>query len=945
MLSRTICVVVLLAVGAGLAWLRRSVAVETGALPALQVVAAPSAVERDATGNRDAVLLGDSTNVAPRELGPRGVVLDTLGAPVVGAQVLWNEIGARGPSAASAASTTDAKGAFALAAPRAASVLQVTVEGFVPHREQLGPRTNWGQELRIVLLRRDDAHVALVAPDGRPVANATAVALPTGPDKAEFIWVSDDAGHFDFGALPPGKSWFLVTAKGFPRRMFELRPTERGVTWTLMSSGAAELRVRSALAATVKLAWLCEGARWACFETQLVPDGEAWCGGFADLPPGEYWLRAVAGDGSIVERVCPLPTGSSTDLELDFTGRASVRVRTHEWWSRSPLASIELDVVTAMGPPQRVSTDENGWATLTTQRPNEPISVRIATPGWAFAASQPVTDATIRPGADGESETLLLVEAVSVRGRVVGDRCSSAALRVMLYAGRTRDSHWVGRCNRADGSFEFVLPRRAAGPYMLSAESETCQARLEIDFRGEELEGLELKLEPTAQVFGAVRARGSALPAEVELTLIDEQTGEALGDQGEPTQLGADGEFVFRGVFPGHYRVRIPGHDTQSAPIVLVSGASVGPLTLELRAPDVAAITGVVVDERGVGVSNVMVTCADPTCIAGARVPVATRTDLDGRFTIRPAAPGLQRVCASTSGGFASVGRFSAAEWVEPGAAAVQLTLSAPATCTILGAWTSEAPARWIATNGATHGMRTLQPGPFVIDDAPTGSVQIQIASRGHEPLEFQLEIEAGARVDLGLLTPVRLAPWTLDVRDDTDRPVVGASLYLLASSALVQALPREDALVGLTDARGRLEFEAPLDGSRCAVVWKRGLAPVRLGLEPHGPRALSARLERSGDLRVEGLRPWTRDSAVWTLELRRAGDRELARAHGLNRWLNSMEVLDLEPGRYHARWTPTAPDSQAQAFERDFEISAPFGWTLLLGDERTAPVTPGTNR
>ena len=333
-----------------------------------------------------------------------------------------------------------------------------------------------------------------------------------------------------------------------------------------------------------------------------------------------------------------------------------------------------------------------------------------------------------------------------------------------------------------DGSFE--LQGLSANTYILTVRGRDVpepEEPLKVDLpEGEDLEGVELEVLPSATIRGRVEdARGNPISSA-------DVRAEGPGRGWASDQVADDGSFEIRGLRGGEYRVRAslnwsdalrkPGtsDDDVQEELVNVEAGDSADVTLVVE-PRNQTISGVVVDASGGPVADAFVRAERISDAQGANAKNAVRkarwggwneqpnmTDTDGAFTVDGLSEGSYTVWATRKGG----GEGSV-EDVKVGAdgVTVQISVTGRIEGTVKAA-SGVVPERFeLSVADEANGFSRSDSffatdGRFIMDELPPGEFFISASSaEGSGDVEVTLEAGAdqtGVVVELHKLVPVK---------------------------------------------------------------------------------------------------------------------------------------------------------------------------------------------
>jgi protocatechuate 3,4-dioxygenase beta subunit len=441
----------------------------------------------------------------------------------------------------------------------------------------------------------------------------------------------------------------------------------------------------------------------------------------------------------------------------------------------------------------------------------------------------------------------------SIRGRVIAD---AELLRDISVSARSTGGEARGkRMWRStdeiaeDGSFE--LQGLSANTYILTVRGRDVpepEEPLKVDLpEGEDLEGVELEVLPSATIRGRVEdARGNPISSA-------DVRAEGPGRGWASDQVADDGSFEIRGLRGGEYRVRAslnwsdalrkPGtsDDDVQGELVNVEAGDSADVTLVVE-PRNQTISGVVVDASGGPVADAFVRAERISDAQGANAKNAVRkarwggwneqpnmTDTDGAFTVDGLSEGSYTVWATRKGG----GEGSV-EDVKVGAdgVTVQISVTGRIEGTVKAA-SGVVPERFeLSVADEANGFSRSDSffatdGRFIMDELPPGEFFISASSaEGSGDVEVTLEAGAdqtGVVVELHKLVPVKGKVVDLE----SGEPVVGVTVSMARKkSGNFRFRFGGGDKKYVTDDNGEYELEAVPVGPITVTVFPREFGP-----------------------------------------------------------------------------------------------------------------------
>jgi hypothetical protein len=343
-----------------------------------------------------------------------------------------------------------------------------------------------------------------------------------------------------------------------------------------------------------------------------------------------------------------------------------------------------------------------------------------------------------------DGKPLLIVLKPSVTGSVSGTvklPSSSGWSHIMILAQGT-DGQQFARADR-DGS--FLVENVPAGDVAVmatvnSGNSQRSSRAVHVTVLPEQKAEVELSMEGGSTVRGTVTRDGSpAVGASVEFQslVVDSMVWRATAD--------LHGAYVVEGVAPGDYEVTATSLTLRVSRPFTVSGDST---TFDVRIED-HAITGHVVDSKGVGISDATVQILGPT---GHHESVEAKTAANGEFLLRTSDSFPMRLAASKSG-FGPVIRSLDAQPSSPlvvtlnSTAGLRVRLVASDSGAALTGYTAVRDSDGIEIPAAQEEQRD----GVVLLSLPAGSYQVSASAAGYasRTVRAQVPLEGDLRIAL----------------------------------------------------------------------------------------------------------------------------------------------------------------------------------------------------
>jgi len=269
---------------------------------------------------------------------------------------------------------------------------------------------------------------------------------------------------------------------------------------------------------------------------------------------------------------------------------------------------------------------------------------QTAKPGTASAID-------VTPGAQisGINITLMRGATVQVKGQIKSQAAANPAHISVLLSGWDSENMYTVVDSKRGFQFTGLLP----GSYSLLAVGDNgYRARVPIDVSDQNIEGLEVILQPPTTIQGRVVFEGKGeLKSRLPVLTITETT----GMDARSAQVQDDLTFKFDAVTPGSYRLRVEGvsntyvkrirvgeQEGPEAPFDVIPGA--GELTAFLS-PNAGVIEGSVKNAKDEPAPSVLVTLI-PEASRRTRLHKIATTDQNGHFKIEGIIPGEYKIYA-----------------------------------------------------------------------------------------------------------------------------------------------------------------------------------------------------------------------------------------------------------------------------------------------------------
>jgi protocatechuate 3,4-dioxygenase beta subunit len=715
-------------------------------------------------------------------------VVDSTGKPASGAAVVGEPAGMRRPTQwmpVSVRALTDAQGkATVQRGVKVRTDLAIAAPGHVLV-ESKGVGGSGG---RIALAKGEAREIAVVGPDGRPVAGALVMvppsyapiattgpagraALTAAPGKPLRLWVEDDRGGTAGLTLEP-------PAKGETPRPLRVQLARAPA----LAGRVIDRETRAPLAAA--LVW--NAPRW---ESWTLTDGAgAYVLGAFSVKASRFLTAAAAGHLRATADVAPAvaASGRAPTLALPMAGVLAGSVVDARG---RPLAGVEVVVNPApwrgarmfftrnmaMGlQPAETRSDARGQFRVAALQQGSQYEVTFRKQGFATLVepAPPPRDriaelhVTMALGGRGVGKVVTTAGAPIEGAKVTLERqTEDGAPGPARRFGWREERAFEATTDRA-GKFSFAdLP---AGRFQLQAEAAghatTTVPGIELPATAGEVDLGTVKLPPGAVVEGrVVGPRGEPIEgAEVfvleGMAAMMPQLRFALDGQEPKATTAADGFFRI-GELPAGNKVDVAARRSGYTPARAggVVAPTAEPVTLTLRAA--SAVRGRVVDEDGEPIADANVRLNVERAGGGfafAMTGGTARSGDDGRFTVEDVEPGTMRVTANAPG-FLPLDRggvevpagkdLEGLELVLRAGAAVEGVVTTPegvpaagATVRVLEEGGAGPPMRMMSGAGA----ETDGDGRYRLDGVETGRRTLQAEHQGFERAVAELEVRSG---------------------------------------------------------------------------------------------------------------------------------------------------------------------------------------------------------
>jgi protocatechuate 3,4-dioxygenase beta subunit len=471
---------------------------------------------------------------------------------------------------------------------------------------------------------------------GEPLKKVHLTMRPLGaPNGVPYGTMTDNAGHFLMDDVDPGRYNFAASRNGFVTQTYSAQgSTNRNTLLTLTNGNKLKeivfkLTPQGVISGRIldedgeplaNVAVQCLRYGYQRGRRQLMGQN----GGSTDdlgefrlfgMPPGKYVISATYRSGDMFGPMAPERT---------------------------------------VGTAQSVQAAEEGYAT--TYYPN--------TTNAESASALEIT-----PGAhlSGINMTLARIRTVRVKGRVNG--AAGEGRRNIMVMLLPRDNSGFGMpragARSIDGQGNFQLRGVAPGSYILRAnfteDNKQYSARLPLEVGNSNIEGIELELQPPADIEGriVVEENGDLKGANLQVFLQTKAMGSMMGGGGaglmkddrtfKLTNVSRDPyDINVFGLPEGFYlkSVRFGDQDVTETGVDFTQGVSAGQLTIVLN-PNGGQVDGAVQNAKGdaaVGATVTLIPDAEHRSISW--MYKTANTDQNGHFTIKGVRPGEYKIYA-----------------------------------------------------------------------------------------------------------------------------------------------------------------------------------------------------------------------------------------------------------------------------------------------------------
>ncbi len=416
--------------------------------------------------------------------------------------------------------------------------------------------------------------------------------------------------------------------------------------------------------------------------------------------------------------------------------------------------------------------------------------------------------------------TITLTRGFAVTGKVVDDKGAPVAGASVV----CRTDRWQDRTS-SDARGEFRFKAVAPGSYSFAAnDGEHARGETASVLVGEgALGGVVITMAAGGSVRGTVVTRdGAEVPyAEVRLVLANEGIyAQKVIDSIRRVVSDARGHFELRGLPRERLQLSAEG-EVATSPIVetsLVEVARRDDVRLVLAVDGV--ISGVVVDEKGEPVPEVLVQSSPEVGAGATRGPIglsgdraATLSDGSGAFTLRGLAEGGHQVWAARNEDHSPDGMRRRDTVARTGDRDVRLLLATPGRIVGRLLLDGKPPASASVLVTGKGGV-PARAGAFVVGDLEPGTYELRVRGPDFaEQMREDLVVVPGRDTDAGTIELAGGRRLTGLVLDAARRPVVGAKVR-----AGIHLLPFDDepfaesgvlpgVQIALTDAQGAFEL------------------------------------------------------------------------------------------------------------------------------------------
>lgn len=695
-----------------------------------------------------------------------GTVMTSDGAPVAGAKVTVLAIEApeaRRMRLLSASpepvplltATTDARGNWSLESPKEAVVdLRVTAAGFDP----LQRRIERDEEVGAIALVKSETKSGTIRAAGKPVAGATVVLIY---GNAEYVAKTDEQGKYQ---APDPKRARSITV---------IHPAYAIEEETFLSNASASALSRTLSAGTTLTGRVVgsDGTTPAAKATILVDNWPLGISGddgsFTIRNVPAKWQQVVAQSGSLsAMRV----QSNANSVTLKLANAATFTGRVTDAKTRLPVAGAAISLLQRMSRPAFGTTAAAG--ALTDAKGNFTISV---TPGmYMVTAVHPgyeLRDAMELSIAAGQQQSRELAASplARVSGVVVDEDRKPVAAATLTPEAASNDGFRMPpmrflrdtvTVSGPDGRFSTRISgdadtrMKATRRGLPQAKSDTFRVA-----GGDRKSGIVITIPTGVAVSGRVTDRDGKPLSGVAVTASEAAGGPrglvvrnivmlgGAGQEEDVVRTGSDGTFTLR-VKEGTYdfAFKREGYAAKALRGQTISAANNA--TLEATLDPAVEITGRVV-RGGAGVDGVTISTFSE---AGASATAVTGPD--GSFTLSGLTPGDVRASMRKESDFIQEMRTLTAP-------ARDVTIEIPPGTRVSGRVVDKSTRKPIASfqagvsnSRSGGGMMMVSPpslkaftsddGSFVLENVPTGAVNLVASAPGYAQARMNLTVEEG---------------------------------------------------------------------------------------------------------------------------------------------------------------------------------------------------------
>jgi large repetitive protein len=700
-----------------------------------------------------------------------GTVMTADGAPVAGAKVTVLAIEApearrmrllsASPQPVPLLTTqTDARGNWSLESPKDPVVdLRINAAGFDP----LQRRIERDEEVGAVALVKSETRSGTIKAGGKPVAGATVV-LTYG--NAEYVAKTDEQGKYDAPDPKRARSITVIhPAYAIDEESFFSAPSASALARTLSAGTTLTGRVLGG-----------DGTTPAAKATVLVDNWPLGISGddgsFTMQHVPSKWQQVVAQSGSLsAMRV----QSNEKAVTLRLTKAAAFTGRMTDAKTKLPVAGATISLIQRTGGRMAMAGAAAAAGALTDAKGN--FSVSVAPGSYMVSANHPgyelrqPLEVSIASGQQ-QSRELAVAPLARVSGMVVDEDRKPVAAATLTPEEASSDGFMMSPMrfmrdsvivSGPDGRFstrvsgDADMRMKATRRGLPQAKSETFRIAA-----GDRKSGVVITIPSGIAVSGRVTDREGKPLSGVAVTATEAASGPrgmvirnvvmlgGLGQEEDAVRTGSDGSFTLR-VKEGTYdfSFKREGYSVKTLRGQAVSPASNTPLEATLE--PAVEITGRVV-RGGTGVDGVMINTFSEGGSSASAV-----TGPDGSFTLSGLSPGEVRASMRKESDFIQEMRTFTAP-------ARDITIELPPGTRVSGRVVDKSTRKpltsfqaGVSNSRGGGGMMMVAPpslkafttddGTFVLDNVPSGAVNLVASAPGYAQARMNLTVEEGKPV------------------------------------------------------------------------------------------------------------------------------------------------------------------------------------------------------